>query len=500
MAANGALPAGTVVAYPSGVTESVVVLRIGGYVKKSWCFLVVLVVVMWRCSDPDVVAFIDFDESLLINQLKSHAVAIDADPLSWSNPGFIDPYADRAIIGLGEATHGTKEFSDAKARLFRYLAEHHGFRMFCIEADFAESLYLDACLNDPQCNVTTVMQERMLFWTWRTTEVRDFLQWIQEFNANHDPSDRIHYVGIDGQAMDFQSQLLLEFMSETENALDDLWLEKIAGWTSTVYTADRLRSMTEQEYLDDLMEMDRFKDALLEARDRFEEQVSSWYFATRVQLVVTLMQAFEVNYHYYNRRSHDRDRWMADNALWAQAQVPNKSGVAIWAHNAHIAKDKHYDYFQNPSMGYFLSEALQDDYASIGFGFSRGSFTAVASTGGVQTLSIDADPMRGSLTELFHHAEHDAFWMDIQRIDSQSGLGRFFSLEQMFLMIGAGFNGDPQLYYRPVDLAREYDGLIYFDISLASHLIPRSQLSIDLSVEALCAPQRFGVCPLHTYR
>lgn len=461
--------------------------------QKSRWLVVMSAMMIWRCADPDVVEFVDFDESVLISEMKSHAVGIDVDPLSWPNPEFVDAYADRAMIGLGEATHGTKEFFDAKARLFRYLAEHHGFRIFCIEADFGESLYLDACLNDPQCSVESVMQERMLFWTWRTTEVRDFLQWIQEFNANHGPDDRIHYVGIDSQAMVFQSQLLLEFLPETQNSLGDVWAESIAGWTSASYTPSRLQSMTEQEYLDELMEMERFKGALLESRNQFEGQVTDWYFATRVQLVVTLMQAFEVSYHYYNQMPHDRDRWMADNALWTKAQISNSAGVAIWAHNAHIAKDKYYDYFHNPSMGYFLSESVQDDYASIGFGFSRGSLTAVASTGGAQTLSIDVDPMRGSLTELFHHAEHDAFWMDIQRINPLSELGRFFSLEQSFLMIGAAFNGDAQQYYRRVDLYREYDGLIYFDMTHASHLILRSQSTNHLSVKDSRMPG-YGPC------
>jgi len=47
---------------------------------------------------------------------------------------------DAQVVALGEATHGTAEFFRMKHRIFRYLVEVEGFRVFMIEANMPESL------------------------------------------------------------------------------------------------------------------------------------------------------------------------------------------------------------------------------------------------------------------------------------------------------------------------------------------------------------------------
>src|SRR6056297_1662428 len=38
-------------------------------------------------------------------------------------------FGDTSVIGLGEATHGTKEFFQLKHRLIKYFIKNHGFRI-----------------------------------------------------------------------------------------------------------------------------------------------------------------------------------------------------------------------------------------------------------------------------------------------------------------------------------------------------------------------------------
>jgi erythromycin esterase len=82
----------------------------------------------------------------LVQSLESELNPLSEDPLLWSNDDlkFLDPIANKSIIGLGEATHGTAEFFKAKHRIFKYLVEKHGYKIFAFEADFGESLQLMA--------------------------------------------------------------------------------------------------------------------------------------------------------------------------------------------------------------------------------------------------------------------------------------------------------------------------------------------------------------------
>ena len=49
------------------------------------------------------------------------------DPLDPDFGPIFDRFADAKIVLLGEATHGTAEFYDARAAITRRLIEEHGF-------------------------------------------------------------------------------------------------------------------------------------------------------------------------------------------------------------------------------------------------------------------------------------------------------------------------------------------------------------------------------------
>src|SRR5690349_19038305 len=51
--------------------------------------------------------------------------------------------ADKSVIGMGEATHGTKEFFELKGKMFRYLLQEHNVKVFGIEATYAGCLYIN---------------------------------------------------------------------------------------------------------------------------------------------------------------------------------------------------------------------------------------------------------------------------------------------------------------------------------------------------------------------
>ena len=69
----------------------------------------------------------------------SHVHELDSliHPLSGASPELnhddLQPLSylgSSRIVGLGEATHGTKEFFQLKHRIFKYLVENHGFKIF----------------------------------------------------------------------------------------------------------------------------------------------------------------------------------------------------------------------------------------------------------------------------------------------------------------------------------------------------------------------------------
>src|SRR5436190_10469926 len=110
----------------------------------------------------------------------------NAIPLSTTDP--LKPVDDLAclhgllrgarVVGLGEATHGTREFFLIKYRIVRFLVEREGFTVFAIEANLPEAAKINRYVlngdGDPRAALAGLH-----FWTWDTYEVLDLIEWIR---------------------------------------------------------------------------------------------------------------------------------------------------------------------------------------------------------------------------------------------------------------------------------------------------------------------------------
>src|SRR2546421_8335957 len=119
-------------------------------------------------------------------------VDVDSDP-------FLDRAGDARVVCLGEASHGTAEFYEMRARLTRDLIERKGFTVVALEADWPEAQRLDRYVRG-----TTVEShpeqafDRFPTWMWANRQVMDFVDWLKEFNESiRDPGDRVGIYGLD---------------------------------------------------------------------------------------------------------------------------------------------------------------------------------------------------------------------------------------------------------------------------------------------------------------
>jgi erythromycin esterase len=72
----------------------------------------------------------------------------------------LDSLAARArVIGIGEATHGSREFGDLRLTLTRYLIERHGFRLVAIEASVNQLSVLNRYIHGAESDSITTNVE-----------------------------------------------------------------------------------------------------------------------------------------------------------------------------------------------------------------------------------------------------------------------------------------------------------------------------------------------------
>ena len=89
------------------------------------------------------------------------------------------------VVLLGEASHGTAEFYQARARITEMLVDRHGFNIVAVEADWPDAavyrrLRRAAC---PVRRCRNPPSRRFPTWMWRNGQVAEFLDRLKAINA-----------------------------------------------------------------------------------------------------------------------------------------------------------------------------------------------------------------------------------------------------------------------------------------------------------------------------
>ena len=102
---------------------------------------------------------------------------------------------DAQVVGLGEATHGNKEFAQIKDGVLRFLVEEMDFNGLVMEVpeESAKGInsYIKTGEGDPQKLLVDLG-----YWVTRTQEVLEMIIWMRAFNELH-PNRKVSFYGCD---------------------------------------------------------------------------------------------------------------------------------------------------------------------------------------------------------------------------------------------------------------------------------------------------------------
>jgi erythromycin esterase len=384
----------------------------------------------------------------------------------------LEPLKDARIVGLGEATHGTKEFFEMKHRIIKYLVERHGFKAVGFEADFGESIYFDRYITTGEGDLDDLMKNKMHFWVWRTTEVKALFNWMRDYNRGRSPEDMIHYYGFDCQFLTYGADLLNEYLMKVAPAFLD---------SSSTTLVEKTRLLDRDAYENmSVTEFYEISNSLQELYEQFSDKEEEFVPLSSVRKFGVVKHLLEVmiNTHDYlsSRKTttltSKRDRYMAEHAMWITDFMGKNTKVVLWAHNGHVITD------ENEYLGSNLQVILGHEYQNVGFSFSKGGFNARRS---VDFVTIDVNPKRnvisieplsGSVNALFYKAKYDNFILAISRLKDDGLLMAWFSGGQDFLQVGSVYNRKrPELFYGKRYLNTDFDYVIHFNSTNESTLM-----------------------------
>lgn len=387
---------------------------------------------------------------------------------------------DSTVIGLGEATHGTRDFFRLKHRLLRYLVVECGLRTIGFEANLGELLALDAYAVHGEGDPEEILA-KSYFWPWQVQSVLALFEWLREFNDGRPVADCVRCYGIDAQYTTESLGRLQEYFER----VDPAFLEQVADEFDAADDEGTPPTQGEGPAIEfdaagRLVEACR--DRLAENREAYCQTLSQRDLELARQHVALIEQATEYRRILQQRRVGTideetgtrrglrvRDRAMAENVAWMQANSTSDA-VAVWAHDAHLNRQKQVVRESGISarpLGSFLAERYGEQYYALGFSFGRGSFQAVGQdkNGNYQLRKFTREkPVPGTIDESMSQFGHRVAFLDIRAARDDERLEEWLGGARGHFSVGATYDPDDgQVYITEYDYSEAFDGLVYVE-------------------------------------
>lgn len=358
-------------------------------------------------------------------------------------------------IGLGEATHGTREFFQLKHLMLRYLSTELGFDTLAFETPFVGDI--NTSIRNPNVELVNAFREQT-FAVWQTEEILEMVAWMRTRNLQI-PAQGVDFVGIDCQldrALIHKSiEVLNKLGCATAHAekLREAWNGFLEQKDSKERTSGprlfRAVSLTEQ-----ISFMRGFAEA-----SRLPPSIAEHLTVLEPALQLHMVSNEHLTY------SNLRDKFMAENVLHLidQGRKP-----AVWAHNGHVSCLKNH---RRQTMGHHLRETLGSRYYPIAFSFFKGEFRSNFKSRKRSSEYCVAMPPLENLEHILLRTGVPMFFLDLRAAKLDRNFERWWSIPRKIQGTGARHNTETGQLGSYAFSSQEYDGIIFLEQTNSSRLL-----------------------------
>ena len=147
----------------------------------------------------------------LINVIYEAATPITDSKEKYAS--LLEKIGDARFVLMGEASHGTHEFYQARIELTKHLIEEKGFMAVMIEGDWPDAYrihrYLQGQGEANQSEAALEDFKRFPTWMWRNTTIPPFLQWLRAYNDKTAPTNKVGFYGLDLYSLNTSMQAVI---------------------------------------------------------------------------------------------------------------------------------------------------------------------------------------------------------------------------------------------------------------------------------------------------
>jgi len=419
------------------------------------------------------------EESLSELIYKSSENFANIDHVNLNN--LLNRIGDSRLVLLGEASHGTAEFYEMRARITQELIEKKGFTIVAVEADWPDAAhinhYIHGTASDPLLENKPF--SRFPTWMWANHSVHTFSRWLKTYNSVRSPDKQIGFYGLDLYSLYSSMEIVLNYLEKVDSESAEIarkrygclmpWANDPAMYGQVIIT----RPYRECE-----------KDVLVILQDLLKKQLeysladkNQFFNAVQnARLAANAERYYRTMYYAENNSWNQRDHHMFETLQAVLEFRGQNSKAVIWEHNSHIGDARA---TQMSARGEFnIGQLVRQEYGDtaylIGFGTDHGTVAAASEWGGPMEVKQVQSSHIDSYERICHGVHSDNFLLPLRKPIQEITRKKLLA-ERLERAIGVIYRPETELqsHYFYASLPRQFDEYIWFDETRAVEPLTR---------------------------
>ena len=396
-----------------------------------------------------------------------------------------DLIGDARVVLIGESSHGTHEFYEARAEITKWLIEHKGFNAVAAEADWPDAYrvnrYVRGLGEDDSPEQALRGFQRFPAWMWRNAVVRDFVGWLRWHNGRcaADGRRQTGFYGLDLYSLHRSMQEVIGYLDTVDPTAAARARARYAcfdhsdGHDGQAYgyaAAFGAGQSCERQAVEQLVELQR--RGLEYLRHDGELASDELFYAQRNAVTVRNAEAYYRGMFAGRVTSWNmRDKHMAQTleALIEHLDGgPEPARIVVWAHNSHVGDARATEVSADGQLtiGQLARERYGEACRLIGFSTYSGTVTAASEWGGPTERKNVRPALAGSIEELLHETGRREF---IVPMHDGSPAAAALEVVRLGRAIGVIYlpRTERQSHYFHVRPSDQFDAMIHIDTTSA---------------------------------
>ena len=404
----------------------------------------------------------------LIYQSSEHFARIDDVNLDK----LMDRIGDSRVVLLGEASHGTAEFYEMRARITKELIEKKGFTIIAAEADWPDASHIDHYIHgtEPDPLLESKPFSRFPTWMWANHSVHEFTHWLKKHNDKIESSHKqVGFYGLDLYSLFSSIEAVLSYLDKVDPETAEVARTRyscLMPWSDDLGMYSRV-TMTKQYKACEEDVIAALQD-LLKKRMEYSMADGDLFFNAEqnARLVKNAERYYRTMYYAESNSWNQRDQHMFETLQSVLAHRGPDSKAVIWEHNSHIgdARATQMSARGELNIGQLARQEYGDSAYLIGFGTDHGTVAAASEWGGPMEVKQVQPSHIDSYERVCHEVKTDNFLLPLRKPIKEITRKKLLA-ERLERAIGVIYRPETELqsHYFYASLPNQFDEYIWFD-------------------------------------